>query len=90
MADRSSALERGGAIDLWERAGGSPFWLDLLVRTQGDERDFETVVAARTRGLDPDAAALLRVLAILGRPIDAGRARGTHGMADGTDHRRVG
>ncbi len=72
VADRSSALERGGAIDLWQRAGGSPFWLDLLVRTQGDERDFETVVAARTRGLDPDAAALLRVLAILGRPIDAG------------------
>jgi AAA ATPase domain len=71
VADRSSALERGGAIDLWERAGGSPFWLDLLVRTQGDERDFETVVAARTRALSPDAAALLRILAILGRPIDA-------------------
>jgi DNA-binding CsgD family transcriptional regulator len=71
VAERSSGLERSGAIDLWERAGGSPFWLDLLIRTHGDERDFETVVAARTRGLSPDAAALLRVVAILGRPIDA-------------------
>jgi DNA-binding CsgD family transcriptional regulator len=71
VAERSGALERGGAIDLWERAGGSPFWLDLLVRTQGDERDFETVVAARIRGLSPDAVGLLRTLAILGRPIDA-------------------
>jgi DNA-binding CsgD family transcriptional regulator len=70
VADRSSALERGGAIDLWERAGGSPFWLDLLVTTQGDERDFETVVAARTRGLSSDATAMLRILAILGRPVD--------------------
>ena len=71
VADRSSTLERGGAIDLWERAGGSPFWLDLLVRTQGDDRDFESVVAARTRGLSPDAAALLRILAVVGRPIEA-------------------
>lgn len=71
VADRSSTLARGGAIDLWERAGGSPFWLDLLVTTQGDERDIESVVAARIRGLGPDAAALLRTLAILGRPIEA-------------------
>jgi DNA-binding CsgD family transcriptional regulator len=83
VADRSSALERGGAIDLWERAGGSPFWLDLLVRTQGDERDFQTVVAARTRGLSPDAAALLRILAILGRPTERTAAAATELAGNG-------
>ena len=56
---------------LWERAGGSPFWLDLLAQAEGDERDVDAVVEARTRGLGADARTLLGTLAILGRPVDA-------------------
>ena len=59
------------ASALWERAGGSPFWLDLLAGAEGDERDVDAVVAARTRGLGADANLLLGTLAILGRPVDA-------------------
>ena len=59
------------AAALWERAGGSPFWLDLLAQAEGDERDVDAVVAARTRGLGADASLLLGTLAILGRPVDA-------------------
>ena len=59
------------AASLWERAGGSPFWLDLLAGAEGDERDVDAVVAARTRGLGSDANRLLGTLAILGRPVDA-------------------
>ena len=65
---------RDGAAEasaLWERAGGSPFWLDLLAGAEGDGRDVDAVVAARTRGLAADANLLLGTLAILGRPVDA-------------------
>ena len=59
------------ASALWERAGGSPFWLDLLAGAEGDVRDVDAAVAARTRGLGADANLLLGTLAILGRPVDA-------------------
>ena len=84
---RQSTRPRPSA--LWERAGGSPFWLDLLAQAQGGERDVDAVVAARTRGLGADTNVVLGTLAILGRPVDAlelealvGVARGTLGARD--------
>jgi DNA-binding CsgD family transcriptional regulator len=65
-----AGIDATAAVEVWERAGGSPFWLDLLARAQGDERDVDAVVAARTRGLGTDASVLLGMLAILGRPVD--------------------
>ena len=70
VADRSGAIGRREAVELWERSGGSPFWLDVLVQAQGHEGDFGDVVAARIRGLTADADLLLTTLAILGRPSD--------------------
>ena len=74
------------ASALWERAGGSPFWLDLLAGAEGDGRDVDAVVAARTRGLGADANLLLGTLAILGRPVDALELEGLVGWpADRSD-----
>jgi DNA-binding CsgD family transcriptional regulator len=70
VASRSPTIGADDAVALWERAGGSPFWLDLLVGARGDERDIQGVVARRIGGLDPDADAMLEMLAIVGRPID--------------------
>ena len=71
IADRTGAIDRRDAVDLWERAGGSPFWLDVLVQAHGDATDIGAVVDARVATLTADARHLLTVLAIVGRPIDA-------------------
>lgn len=63
------------AEELWRRAHGSPFWLHALVL--GDRRgDQSGLIQERLRDLGGDAAALLRALAIAGRPFtldDLGR-----------------
>jgi DNA-binding NarL/FixJ family response regulator len=51
------------------RSGGSPFWLEALVRSGGAEIDVGRLVTARLRGASADAAALLALLAIAGRPL---------------------
>ncbi len=71
VASRAGVVDRREAVALWERAGGSPFWLGVLAQARDDERDVDDVVAARTRGLGADASLVLGMLAILGRPVDA-------------------
>jgi DNA-binding NarL/FixJ family response regulator len=51
------------------RSGGSPFWLEALVRSGGAEIDVGRLVTARLRGASADAAALLALLAIAARPL---------------------
>jgi DNA-binding CsgD family transcriptional regulator/tetratricopeptide (TPR) repeat protein len=63
------------AAALAERAGGFPYWLEALARSGGGELDPGQVVPARLRGVSPDAASLLAMLIVVGRPIsveDAG------------------
>lgn len=62
-----SAIDDSEAEDLWRRAGGSPFWLEVLVRG-GDDVDAARVLTARLRGARADATEVLGVLAVLGRP----------------------
>lgn len=57
------------ARDLAERSGGSPFWLEALVRTAGAGVDAGRLVTARLRGASADAGALLALLAIAARPL---------------------
>ena len=54
---------------LAEQSGGSPFWLDALVRSGGGEVDAGRLVTARLRGASADAGTVLAVLAITGRPV---------------------
>jgi DNA-binding NarL/FixJ family response regulator len=51
------------------RSGGSPFWLEELVRSGGAEIDADRLVTARLRGASADAAAVLALLAIAARPL---------------------
>jgi len=76
------ALDRGldeaEATALWRRAQGSPFWLESLA-VRGDAAAAAGPMEGRLRALDSEAAELLALLAVAGRPFvveDLGRALG--------------
>ena len=50
-------------------SGGSPFWLEALVRSGGLEADAGRLVTARMRVASADASALLALLVVAGRPM---------------------
>lgn len=54
----------------WERAGGSPFWLTLLVGAEPGS--LEGLIETRVAACDPTARALLELLAVAARPVDLG------------------
>lgn len=74
--DRDDALELVRSVDaglgteeaeaLWRATGGSPFW---LVQQQHASGDTAFLVSDRLRALPLDAAAVLAVLAVAGRPL---------------------
>jgi DNA-binding CsgD family transcriptional regulator len=66
------ALPREDAKRVAQRAGGSPFWVEALVRTAGAEADAGQLVTARLRGVSAGSAALLSLLAVAARPIGLG------------------
>lgn len=65
--------------DIWEKAEGIPFWLELLATAEGSEADVGRVLTARLRGASEDAAALLAVIVVAGRPIREEDAAGVIG-----------
>jgi DNA-binding NarL/FixJ family response regulator len=65
-------LAHAAARELVARSGGSPFWLEALVRTAGAEVDAGRLVTARLRGASGDAGGLLALLAVAGRPLAFG------------------
>lgn len=67
------------ARDLADRSGGSPFWLEALVRTAEAEVDAGRLVSARIRGASADAGALLALLAVAARPLTLGDAADLNG-----------
>jgi len=72
-------LGHAAARELVARSGGSPFWLEALVRTAGVEVDAGRLVTARLRGASGDAGGLLALLAIAGRPLALGDAAELNG-----------
>ena len=60
-------LDEQRAAESWAIAGGSPFWMTAMSRL--DAASPEAASAIRLRRLDPDAAMLLGLLAVAGRPI---------------------
>jgi DNA-binding CsgD family transcriptional regulator len=62
-------LDEDAARELAETAAGSPFWLEVLARSNGVESDAARLVSARLRGASVDAGELLALLAVAGRPI---------------------
>jgi len=57
------------ATELWERAKGSPFWVESLVRTGASPAGLRQVITVQLRGAGADAANLLALLAVAARPI---------------------
>ncbi|HUQ43205.1 MAG TPA: AAA family ATPase [Candidatus Limnocylindria bacterium] len=66
-------LDRIAAADLSRRAGGSPFWLETLVRARGAGMG-TGLIGDRLRSLSADAATLVSALAVAARPLDASDA----------------
>lgn len=64
--DPSITSRRTAAI--LEEAAGSPFWLEALARSGGQQAEVAQVVRARIEGAASDALRLLAVLGVLGRP----------------------
>ena len=61
------------------RSGGSPFWLEALVRTSGAGLDAAQLVTDRLRGAGADPGTLLALLAVAARPLavaDAAKLEG--------------
>jgi DNA-binding NarL/FixJ family response regulator len=60
-------MEAERAAELWSQAAGSPFWLAVLAGSQGD-READRVIDLQLRFAAPDAAELVALLTIAGRP----------------------
>src|SRR5262245_16133725 len=57
------------ARELAEKSGGSPFWLEALVRSGGADVQAGRLVTARLRGASTDASELLALLAVATQPV---------------------
>jgi DNA-binding CsgD family transcriptional regulator len=68
---------------LAETSGGSPFWLEALIRTGGAGVDAGRLVTARLRGASADAARLLSLLTVAARPLSLADAAGLSGWEQG-------
>ena len=75
----SPALDTARAVELWRRAEGSPFWLHQLAAYRQPADDAAALVAGRVARVGSDAAALLRLLALAGRPLAPGDAAALQG-----------
>ena len=62
-------ISEAEAAEIWRSVGGSPYWLLALARSRGS--DPADVLGERLRRVSPDAAALLALLAVAGRPMSA-------------------
>ena len=70
VLDVAPEVGERGAVDLWQRAAGSPFWLEILARVGAGDSG-QAILADRLRGASADAVELLAVLTLAGRPLMA-------------------
>lgn len=70
VLDVAPDIGHRAAVDLWQRAAGSPFWLEILARV-GPGDSGQAVLADRLRGASADAVELLAILTLAGRPLMA-------------------
>lgn len=65
----SPDLDHEGARSLWQQAQGSPFWVELLARSEARDVDVDRVVADRLRSAGEDTVAVLALLSLAARPV---------------------
>lgn len=64
-----ASLDRGLAGEIWEKAKGSPFWIEALARAGDAGAGLGKLLTARLRGAGSDVGTLLGLLAVVGRPV---------------------
>ncbi|HET8558483.1 MAG TPA: LuxR C-terminal-related transcriptional regulator [Gaiellaceae bacterium] len=62
-------LGRAEAVVVWQRAQGSPFWLEALAGAADAETSLGNSIRARFATLDADAARLFALLVVAARPL---------------------
>jgi DNA-binding CsgD family transcriptional regulator len=67
-------LDRADAEMVWQRAEGSPFWLEALAGAAGTETTPSDAIRARFATLDLDAVRLFALLVVAARPFTAADA----------------
>ncbi|HYN70301.1 MAG TPA: AAA family ATPase [Candidatus Eisenbacteria bacterium] len=63
------SLGDAAAERIWQRAAGSPFWIQELLRSGIEELEAGRLVTARLGGASMDAGMLLALLAVAARPL---------------------
>lgn len=61
--------DRRLAVELWERARGSPFWLQALARAGGSVVALSQLLNVLLRDAGADGASFLALLSVAGRPL---------------------
>ncbi len=69
VTELAPQLSPQAAAALWQRSGGSPFWLEVLASSDPGVADVGALVRHRMAGAGVDAVFLLAALALAGRPI---------------------
>jgi DNA-binding CsgD family transcriptional regulator len=62
-------LNRAAAVEIWQRAQGSPFWLRALAEAAGTDATPADSIRARFATLDLDATRLFALLVVAARPL---------------------
>ena len=57
--------------DIWRKAGGSPFWIEMVARSGGRLEDLARLVSSRLESAGADPADVMAVLSVGGRPFAA-------------------
>lgn len=84
------SLDAEAAAALWERAEGSPFWLEMLVATTDGRSDLESQIGLRLQGAGSDPSALLALITLAGRPLTAREAADLLGWPPGRTEAAAG
>lgn len=73
VLDLVPELGEQAAVQVWDQAKGSPFWLEIIARV-GPGDSAQAVLGDRLRGASADAVELLGILTLAGRPLMADEA----------------
>ena len=80
--DLAPQLDPVEAERAWERARGSPFWMQLTAQSRHLELDIDEMLRDRLRAATADVLAVLETLAIAGHPVTTESIAAIHGWTE--------
>jgi DNA-binding CsgD family transcriptional regulator len=90
VSELTPSVDRGQAEAVWRRAGGSPFWIGIVATSEHTGAEADHLVTSRLRTSGPDAARVLAVLSVVGRPLSVEDLADVVGWPQGRAERAVG